>query len=297
VNSAVAVTGATGRLGGALVRAIAARGMPVVSAGRGDLDLDDPQVASRFVAESDFRMVVHCAAWTDVDACAREPSLAMRRNGEAAGELAEASVANGRQMVLVSTNEVFDGRRDDAVGYDEDDEPRPINAYGASKLKGEELARSAFARAARSDDLAIVRTSWLFGPPTPDFPARIVAAADRLPDDEPLPVVADEFGCPTYAADLADAIVQLCLEQRACGTWHLVNDGVASRLDYARAVLSASRPGRQIRPVSRADYARASTPPAWGVLSARRARERGVTMRDWRAALADYLTEAGRTTR
>ena len=236
----------------------------------------------------DLELVIHCAAWTDVDGCAREPEVAERRNGHAVGELAAACVSRGVRMLLVSTNEVFDGERNDALGYSETDEPRPINSYGRSKLLGERLATAAFAGAGRETDLAIIRTAWLFGPPGDDFPARIVAAADRLPEGVPLTVVADETGSPTYAPDLARGIVQLVGDE-VSGVVHVVNDGRASRADYAQRVLSRCRPGREVAPISRHDYARASTPPAWAVLDNQRARSLGIVMRPWTEALDDYL--------
>ena len=97
-------------------------------------------------------------------------------------------------LVLVSTNEVFDGERTDGQGYAEGDEVRPANPYGASKLAGERAALAAYADAGAQEKLWIVRSAWLFGPPGADFPAKILAAADRLPADHPLRVVTDEVG-------------------------------------------------------------------------------------------------------
>ena len=109
------------------------------------------------------RLVIHCAAWTDVDGCARDPETAMRRNARAVRELAEATAAAGGRLLVVSTNEVFDGTRTDGRGYREDDPVEPPNAYGASKLAGERAAVVAFGRAGRPADLWVVRTAWLFG--------------------------------------------------------------------------------------------------------------------------------------
>ena len=121
---------------------------------------------------------------TLVDECARQPDLAMRRNGVATGVLAAACRARGVGLLVVSTNEVFSGDRRDGQGYAETDAAAPRNPYGASKLAGEEAARAAFAD---GPGLWIVRTAWLYGPPGNDFPDKITAAADRLPEGEPLP--------------------------------------------------------------------------------------------------------------
>lgn len=288
----VAVTGANGRLGSAVVDALRARSVPVLPLTRAEYDLDDVGAAERLVKTTEFEVVVHCAAWTDVDECARKPALARRRNGAAALELAEACAAVGRRMVLVSTNEVFDGERRDGRGYAETDAPRPINSYGQSKLLGEELSAEAYTRVGRPTDLLVLRTAWLFGPPEPDFPRRIIAAADALAPDEALAVVVDEIGSPTYALDLAQAIVALAVEQRASGLVHVVNAGTASRLSYAQHVLARCRTRRRTRPISRRDFVRASTPPAWAVLDTSRARAFGVALRPWPEALADYLESA-----
>lgn len=279
----VAVTGTTGRLGSALLSALAARGLPSLPWPRERLDLDDAGAAAALVAADRPALVLHAAAWTDVDGCAREPALARRRNSDAVGELAAACAATGARLLLVSTNEVFDGERTDGRGYREDDPVAPRNPYGASKAAAEAAVRGVLGDAAW-----IVRTAWLYGPPRPGFPERIVAAADRLPDGEPLPVVDDETGSPTLAADLAGAILDLVARTDG-GTWHLVNAGSATRRGWAEAVLAVRRPGRPVRPISRRDFVRASDPPAWGVLDTSRAAAAGIVLRDWRAALAAHL--------
>ena len=121
-----------------------------------------------------------------------------------------------------------------------------------------------------SAGLWIVRTAWLYGPPGNDFPDKIVAAADRLPEHEPLPVVADEFGSPTYTKDVAAAMFEL-LARTEGGVYHVADTGVASRRDWAERVLAVRRPGREARPISASEFSRASTPPRWGVLSSGRA--------------------------
>ncbi len=139
----IAVTGTTGRLGRALVQVLESAQLDVVEWSRPDYDLDNPAAASRLVERDRPDAVVHAAAWTDVDGCARNPDLASRRNAKAVGELAAACAANAIRMGLVSTNEVFDGARTDGQGYRETDPPRPINPYGVSKLAQEMLAERA----------------------------------------------------------------------------------------------------------------------------------------------------------
>jgi dTDP-4-dehydrorhamnose reductase len=278
----IAITGARGRLARALTAAIDG---DVIAWGRPELDLDDPSSLARLVERDRPRLVIHTAAMTDVDACAREPDLARRRNAESVASLARACRGIGSGLVQVSTNEVFDGERSDGIGYAESDPTAPRNAYGASKLEGEHAALAAFGDA---PGLWIVRTAWLFGPPGNDFPDKIVAAADRLAPGEPLPVVADEHGSPTYTVDLAEAIVRL-VERTEGGTFHLVADGIATRLDWAVRVLRTRRPSATVRPISRADWARASDPPPWAVLDGSRVAAAGISLRSWEDATDSYL--------
>ncbi|MFI5261026.1 MAG: SDR family oxidoreductase [Candidatus Limnocylindrales bacterium] len=282
------MTGADGRLGRALLARLRELDVPAIPWRRPDFDLDDPAAAARMVARDRPRTIIHAAAWTDVDGCARDPATAMRRNARAVREMAEAAAASGAQLVVLSTNEVFDGRRTDGQGYRETDPAEPANPYGASKLAGERAAVVAFSRAGRSADLWVVRTAWLFGAGAPDFPAKILAAADRLAPGEALPVVADEVGSPTYAPDLAAALLDV-VERAPGDLYHLVNAGRASRLEWARAVLARAGRATAVRPISQADFARPSRPPRWAVLATGRAAGLGVALRPWGDALAQRL--------
>jgi dTDP-4-dehydrorhamnose reductase len=286
----VAVTGAGGRLGRALVAALADAPFTGLAGPiawtRPDYDLDNPDAAARLVGRDRPEVVVHAAAWTDVDGCARQPDLAMRRNASATGELARACAAAGVDLVAVSTNEVFDGTRNDGLGYQPDDSTAPPNAYGASKLAGEVVAREAFA-ATPGAALAIARTAWLYGPPGNDFPTKILAAAERArAAGEPLRLVADEIGSPTSASDLAEAIVELIGSGSIAGTWHLANLGAVSRAEWAREVLRLVGLSLVTADVPASTWLRPSTPPRWGVLEPSRLPS-GDRMRPWTEALAD----------
>jgi dTDP-4-dehydrorhamnose reductase len=317
----VAVTGSGGRLGSSIVRLLAGSNSAteVLAWDLPDHDLDDPTSAARLVAAGRPDCVIHCAAWTDVDGCARDPELALRRNGLATGELAEACVAAGASLVAISTNEVFDGRRTDRVPYSPADATNPGNAYGVAKLAGERLARAAFgesgidfARAAMATaggewrapeapgehvgpQLAIVRTSWLFGAPGVDFPRKIILAARKAQaEGTELLLVSDEFGSPTYAPDLAAAIVALAAEQarpagRAFrGIHHVVGYGHVSRSGWARMVLRLAGIDIPTRQVPLSTWPRPSTPPLWGVLEATPLPH---GLRSWHVALEEYMEQ------
>ena len=285
----VAVTGAGGRLGSALVARLgdATRdaAADVIGWTRADFDLDDPAPGAGRVAEQRPDLVIHAAAWTDVDGCARDPEAALRRNGEATAVLARACVAAGASLLLVSTNEVFDGDRTDGRGYRPDDTVNPPNAYGRSKLAGELAAAKAF-EGAPGAELGIVRTAWLFGEGKPDFPAKIVAAArSALADGRAMRLVTDEIGSPTYVPDLADAIARLAGD--VAGIHHVVNAGIASRADWARDVLSRLGIEVAIEEIGLRDLDRPSRPPRWGVLEPTPVP--GGPLRSWRDAMADRI--------
>jgi dTDP-4-dehydrorhamnose reductase len=286
----VAVTGSTGRLGSALVRALADAPFTgpagPVAWTRADFDLDAPSGVDGALDRDRPEVVVHTAAWTDVDGCAREPELAKRRNAVATGILAIGCAERGIDLLVMSTNEVFDGTRTDRRPYAPDDEVAPANPYGASKALAEGIAGSAYVN--RRGTLGIARTAWLYGPPGADFPRKIVEAARRAASaGEPLRLVGDEWGTPSYASDVADAIVELLAENAIGGIHHLVGGGVASRADWARDVIARLGIDVETQDVPGSTWQRASTPPAWGVLEPTPLPS-GEPIRPWQQAMADY---------
>jgi dTDP-4-dehydrorhamnose reductase len=281
------VTGARGRLGRALVDVLRARGLDVVGWSRPEYDLEDPGAPERLVTRDRPALVFHTAAWTDVDGCTREPARAARLNGEATATLARVCAAAGTDLVYVSTNAVFDGRRDDGRAYAETDAPGPANAYGTSKLAGEQAVLSAYASS--SARAWIARVSWLFGAPGGDFPNKVIAAADRLAAGEQLAMVADETGRPTYSRDLAEALATLPGTVPG-GVIHLANSGRATRYEWAEHVLARCRPGVTLRPVSHGEYERAAAVPRWAVIDTSRAEALGLTLRPWQEGLDHYLS-------
>jgi dTDP-4-dehydrorhamnose reductase len=174
----VAVTGARGRLGSAVLDSLRPPAFESLAWSRPEYDLDDETSAERLIRQYRPDVVIHCAAMTDVDACESYPDLAIRRNADAVYEMAMACSSNQVQMIVVSTAEVFGGRPADEIGHTERDRPQPVNVLGASKLAGEQAARRAFVRAGRSSDLRIIRTGSLFGSPGRDFPSELIELVD-----------------------------------------------------------------------------------------------------------------------
>jgi len=282
------VIGGDGQLGRWLVRLARARpGCELADVlGRDRLDLADPSCADGLFqvgADALPDAVVNAAAFTAVDRCESEEPLARRVNAEAPGRLAARCRERGVRFVHVSTDFVFDGRA--RRPYREEDPPRPLGAYGRTKREGEERVLEACPAA------LVVRTSWVFGPGR-NFVRTMVEQAERRLRGEaegPLRVVADQRGRPTYAADLADALLQLA-GTGASGLLHWCNDGEASWYELARAALEeAGCTAVAVEPIRAEEWPRPAPVPAYSVLDIRRARSLGVGARPWREALADYL--------
>jgi dTDP-4-dehydrorhamnose reductase len=296
----VAVTGAGGRLGSALITALADApftGPAGPIAWRRDaFDLDAPDGIGARLDRDKPEVVVHAAAWTDVDGCALDPDLAIRRNGHATGVLAAACAERGTDLLIVSTNEVFSGEWRDGRPWQPTDPTEPGNPYGASKLAGERLAAEAFDQRPGAA-FGIARTAWLFGSPGRDFPSRILDAAERArAAGEPLRAVGDEWGTPTYSADVADAIVELLAADAHAGIHQLVNGLFATRADWARYVVGRAEIDVEVVNVPMSTWERPSRPPLWGVMAATPLPS-GEPLRVWPDAMADYAPHLLRATR
>jgi dTDP-4-dehydrorhamnose reductase len=272
----VFITGCKGQLGRALYEALTAH--TLAGCDLPETDITDRRAIGRAVNDFAPHLVIHTAAWTDVDGCARDPEKAYRVNALGTQNVALACGSCDAAIVYISTNEVFDGRA--SVPYREWDPPHPINPYARSKAAGEWFTRHLLNR------FYIVRTAWLYAPGGSNFPHRIVQLADQLGT---LRVVTDEVGNPTFAPDLAAALAQL-IQTEAYGVYHLTNAGYASRHDFAREILRIS--GREdvpVEPITLDAFERASTPPRFAPLANTAAMALGIRPRPWQEALASFL--------
>ncbi len=281
----ILVTGGAGNLGAELGRQL--RGKHEVAGADivGDVDfrLDITEFAACRELLNRLRpdIVLHAAAWTDVDGCARDPRKALRVNGVGAHNLAVVSASLGISILYVSTNEVFDGER--RSPYSEYDLAKPINAYGYSKWYGERAIASLNPRH------YIARTAWLFARGGRNFIQAILGAAQA---GKPLRVVTNEVANPTSTVDLAAAIARL-IETERYGIYHLVNQGAASRWHFARYILD--RGGFADTPVeriSRHEWQRPSLPPEYTAMANIAGASVGIQLRPWQEAVDSFLDEA-----
>ncbi len=275
----VAVVGAGGQVGAALVRALS--GHAVLPWTRADFDLEDPHRGCDLIQTSRPQVVILCAALVDVQRAEREPNLAFRVNAIGPGILARASREIAARFVYISTDYVFAG--DGGAPYDEWSATDPLSVYGRSKRAGEVETLS------QSPDNLVVRTSSVFGGPGRNFVNAILqfALSGRNPR-----VVADEVSSPTYADDLASAIGAL-LAARLGGVVHLTNEGECSRYELARAAIDLSAIAASVEPITIKQFRRenpGSAPrPQHSTLGNQRARAVGVTLPHWRDALSRHL--------
>lgn len=284
----VLVTGAGGQLGRYMVPESRRSGAVTIAFGSrpGEgvdvaLDLADEAATMRAIALANPDVVIHAAACTDVDGIEREPERGERSNIQATRNVAAAALAAGAYLVAVSTDMVFSG--DGGAPYAEDAPTSPISAYGRSKLEAE---RAVLAGDARS---AVARTAWLYGGTGKHFPRTVLTV---LRERGSIDVVDDEFGSPTFAGDLARALIRLAAV-RGSGVFHLVNAGRASRFELARETArEAGFDPELVRPVTTeaflARYPLPARRPADSTLLNLRAGALGIELRDWRAALRAY---------
>jgi dTDP-4-dehydrorhamnose reductase len=273
------ITGATGQLGQALQKVLTEHNFEVMDVPR--MDVKDHSIVQNLAGYRP-ELVIHTAAMSDVDGCARDPDTAFSINAFGTQNVAHACLRVNAEMVYISTNEVFDGRS--AQPYTEEARPNPINPYGSSKRAGEQMAAHYL-----KTGLYIVRTAWLFGGGH-KFPEKITTAANKQGE---LKVVTDEFSNPTYTPDLAEAIAQL-VTTHAYGVYHFTNAGYCSRYDFAHEILRLSgRENIPIQPLILADFARPSTVPPFTPLANIKGPELGIEFRSWQDALKNYFETHG----
>ncbi|MBI5650475.1 MAG: dTDP-4-dehydrorhamnose reductase [Chloroflexi bacterium] len=273
----IAITGGRGQLGRTLERVLGAQHQIII------LDLPECDVTQSReidrIAALKPDLIIHAAALTDVDGCARDPIAAYRANALGTHNVALACQRAHATMLYISTNEVFDGAQ--TLPYREFDPPRARNPYGASNLAGERAIQMLL------DRFYIVRIAWLFAPGGNNFPKKIIELARQR---GALTGVTDEIANPTYAPDLAHALARL-IETRHYGILHLTNAGIASRYDFIAQILKhAGLAHIPLTPRTLADYPRASTPPTYSALANIIGADiLGIQLRPWQDALEEYF--------
>lgn len=275
----VLVTGAGGMLARAVRAGFESREYAVVSFEEARLDVTDRRAVEGTLAEVRPRIVIHCAAYTDVDRAEREEERAFAVNAEGARNVAIACRRVGARFVYPSTDYVFDGESE--VPYTPEAEPRPLGAYGRSKRAGEEASREA-------GDFWVVRTSWLYGAGGRNFVSTIL---ERARTGATLRVVDDQRGSPTWTRDWVAAVATLLERGASPGIYHAADRGVTTWYGFACEAVRAAGLTAEVVPVTTEEFPRPAPRPRYSVLDCS-ATERWVgPLPEWRDRLRRAISE------
>ncbi len=276
------VIGSKGMLGTDLVACLLDSGKSAVGVDVEEIDIRQRNSVRDAVARYAPRTIINVAAVTDVDGCETGQGEAFRVNAQGPANLAEVLSETGGGLLHMSTDYVFAGSK--GSPYIETDRIDPVGVYGKSKAQGEMRVREIL-----PDRHCIVRTQWLYGLHGKNFVEAILAAATT---SDVLRVVHDQRGSPTYAADLAKALVQLC-DKSVSGTVHITNSGEATWHEFATAIIElVGATNVRVEPITTEELGRPAPRPAYSVLdNSKFERLVGSRLRHWRDALKDYLRE------
>lgn len=281
------LVGHRGMLGSEVYRRLQANRLGHVAT---DLDVDivDNRSLHSFASNLDISWIVNCSAYTAVDRAEDEPEQSYRINADGVRNLALLAQAKGARLLHISTDYVFDGMKEGP--YLETDPPNPLGIYGRSKLQGEIYIRE------NIESHVILRTAWLYGSGGNNF----VRTMLRLfQEKDEIKVVADQWGSPTLAGDLADATLKIITEDRIeYGTFHFTNEGRTSWFEFASLILELSRKNylieRDVRilPITTEQYPTRALRPAMAYLSKEKIKKvYHMKIRTWQDALAELIAE------
>lgn len=267
----VLVTGANGMLGQDLCPILEDIGCFVYESDIDTLDVTDEEQISVAIATIKPDVVIHAAAYTNVDKAEEERDLALKVNEQGTANVARACAKNDCVMVYISTDYVFDGEKN--TPYVPSDSVNPINYYGLTKLKGEEAVKK------YCEKYYIVRTSWLYGHHGKNFVETMISLAD----DKELKVVNDQIGCPTWTVELANGIIKLIGTQKEYGIFHICGSGQTSWYGFAKEIFEQIGANANLVECTTDEFKRPASRPKYSVMNNEK------YCRDWKVALRDYL--------
>lgn len=275
----VLVTGSTGQLGQAICAALEKQHIAYRGIHSTDCDIKNPQAVDA-IFRNPFDAVIHCAAYSKVDQAEENAEVCYQINVYGTSLLAKACQKCGAYLLYISSDYVFDGTK--AVPYEVDDTKNPLSVYGKSKDQGEDVVLQS------NPQNAVLRVSWLFGHSKDNFVCSILHTAQSR---KRISVVSDQYGSPTYAADLAPLILEMII-QRPSGIFHGTNEGETSRADFARAILKRCAPQVTVEDISSEAYSAKAKRPSNSCLSKKCLDSAGFhRLPHWEDALDRYLRE------
>ncbi|GAA4735610.1 dTDP-4-dehydrorhamnose reductase [Flavisolibacter ginsenosidimutans] len=273
----ILVTGSNGQLGSEL-KYLSAQftAYNFVFLTRSELSLNDDHAIAKTIERHKPSFVINCAAYTAVDKAESEKEEAFQINAKAVGTLAKACAQYGIKFIHISTDYVFDGTR--KTPLKEDDAVNPINVYGESKRAGEEAALQ------NNPAAIIIRTSWVYS----FYGKNFVKTMMRLMNEkERINVVADQWGSPTYAADLAEAVLQIVQSPNwQPGIYHFSNEGVITWFDFAKEIAAQIHTNCVVQPTTTDSFPTPAKRPLYSVMSKEKVQKQyGIVLRDWKESL------------
>jgi dTDP-4-dehydrorhamnose reductase len=276
----ILILGAQGMLGHDLAKVFAEEKLELWD--RDEVDITDESKLLKMVQEVRPEIIINAAAYTNVDGAEQDKGLAQNINATAVSYIARAGKAVGATVVQISTEYVFDGLLES--GYNEDANPSPLSVYGATKACGEQNLINSGA------EYYIVRTSWLYGQAPQKGKPRgknfIDTILDKARAGEELKVVADQFGKPTYAYDLAVGIKTMLWENYPPSIYHLVNEGVTTWFGLAEYALQMAKVSATIKPCKTGDFSAVAPRPKYSILNNNKLPK----LRNWQQAVEEYLS-------
>lgn len=276
----VFVTGVKGQLGYDVVEELRRRGMEAIGVDIEEMDITDSESVKRVITQANPDAVVHCAAYTAVDAAEDNVELCMKVNADGTRNIAEVCKDLDIKMIYISTDYVFDGTGTRA--WEPDDERQPLNVYGESKYQGEVAVQELL------EKYFIVRIAWVFGVNGKNFIKTMLNLAQTR---DRLTVVNDQFGSPTYTYDLARLLVDM-VQTDKYGIYHATNEGICTWYEFACEIFRQAGVNIQVDPVSASEYAAKAKRPENSRMSKEKLSENGFDrLPTWQDALGRYLKE------
>jgi len=274
----ILITGANGQLGQDVVAlAKENKAYEVYSFTKGELDVTDEQAVQSIVEEVKPAWILHCAAYTNVEAAEDEgKDLNWKINKEGSAIISKAAASVKAKLIYISTDYVFDGTKKE--WYETEDATNPLNEYGKAKLAGEQEIQRYL------PDAHIIRTSWVFGEHGHNFVYTMLKLAKKM---DTLKVVNDQYGRPTYAKDLASFMLYIVEKDIQGGIYHFSNDETATWFDFAQEILK--REEVEVIPVDSSAFPQKAKRPQYSVMSLEKAKAAGFSIPTWKNALERFM--------
>lgn len=267
----VLVTGAKGMLGQDLCPILEDEGFDVIETTIDDFDITDREKTQNFIKKQKPEIIIHTAAYTNVDAAENDKETAEKINVKGTENIAQIAKKLNATLVYISTDYVFDGTKESA--YEPTDKPNPLNVYGKTKYEGELVIQK------NCEKYYIIRTSWLYGIHGKNFVETMISLAKN----KELKVVNDQIGTPTWSVDLSNAIIKLLKNKEEFGIYHICGSGKTSWYEFAKEIFEQSELKVNLKPCSTEEFPRPAKRPHFSVLNNNKKCE------SWKVALKKYL--------